>query len=173
MKDSILELRKQGKSYKQIKEQLGCSLSTISFHCSTPETKAKCKKKKPKEKVRFQYDEYIKLWKEGKVSGGKGDKAGHGFVSSHVRRYLFEKNESKCTECGWSETNQYTKTIPLEVEHIDGNPMNHKEENLTLLCPNCHSLTAGHSSAKGNGRRYYRQKYKEEVGVDGFEPPKP
>ena len=37
--------------------------------------------------------------------------------------------------------------------------MNHIESNLTLLCPNCHSLTAGHSTSKGNGRRYYREKY--------------
>ena len=37
--------------------------------------------------------------------------------------------------------------------------LNHKEENLILLCPNCHSLTAGHSTSKGNGRRYYREQY--------------
>ena len=31
--------------------------------------------------------------------------------------------------------------IPLELEHIDGNPHNHNLNNLTLLCPNCHALT--------------------------------
>ena len=43
--------------------------------------------------------------------------------------------------------------------------MNHLEDNLTLLCPNCHSLTAGHSTSKGNGRRYYREKYHREKNV--------
>ena len=106
-----------------------------------------------------QYLEYIENWKLGIVSGGSGDKSGLGCVSNHVRKYLFEKYNNKCSQCGWSEVNPYTNTIPLEVEHIDGNPMNHNEENLTLLCPNCHSLTPGHSTSKGNGRRYYREKY--------------
>lgn len=34
MKEQILELRKQGKTYTQIKEIIGCSKSTISYYCS-------------------------------------------------------------------------------------------------------------------------------------------
>jgi 5-methylcytosine-specific restriction endonuclease McrA len=33
MKDKILELRLEGKSYSEIQNLLGCSKSTISFHC--------------------------------------------------------------------------------------------------------------------------------------------
>ena len=33
MKENILKLRKEGKSYNEIKKILGCSLSTISYHC--------------------------------------------------------------------------------------------------------------------------------------------
>lgn len=33
MKERILELRKSGYSYKKIKKELKCSLSTISYHC--------------------------------------------------------------------------------------------------------------------------------------------
>ena len=41
--------------------------------------------------------------------------------------------------------------------------MNNKEENLTLLCPNCHSLTPTAKGAnKGNGRYYRRLRYKKE-----------
>lgn len=114
---------------------------------------------------RYKYEEHIEKWKNGEITGGKGDQAGHGKVSDHVRRYIFNKYQSKCTECGWSERNEFTDSIPLEIEHIDGNSMNHQEENLTLLCPNCHSLTKGHSTSKGNGRRYYRQKYHKEKVV--------
>jgi CRISPR/Cas system Type II protein with McrA/HNH and RuvC-like nuclease domain len=33
MKESILKLRSEGKTYNEIKKILGCSKSTISFHC--------------------------------------------------------------------------------------------------------------------------------------------
>jgi predicted transcriptional regulator len=33
MKEKILELRRQGLSYKKIRKTLNCSLSTISYHC--------------------------------------------------------------------------------------------------------------------------------------------
>lgn len=122
--------------------QIYCSRSCSSLH-----------------KVEINYNQFINNWKKGLLSGGKGDLLGHGCVSNHVRKYIFNKYNNKCSECGWSQVNEFTNTIPLEVEHIDGNPMNHVESNLTLLCPNCHSLTAGHSTSKGNGRRYYREKY--------------
>ena len=56
--------------------------------------------------------------------------------------------------------NQYTNKIPLEVEHIDGNYKNNVEENLTLLCPNCHALTATYKGANLNKGRKSRSKYK-------------
>jgi nitrate reductase cytochrome c-type subunit len=75
-------------------------------------------------------------------------------LSGHVRRYMFEKHCNKCSQCGWSEVNQYTGKIPLQVDHSDGNPRNHKESNLRLLCPCCHSLTGNYGSRnKGNGRK--------------------
>ena len=33
MKEKILKLRKQGLTYNQIKDQLGCAKSTISYYC--------------------------------------------------------------------------------------------------------------------------------------------
>lgn len=47
--------------------------------------------------------------------------------------------ESKCSNClnkTWMKNN-----IPLELDHIDGNPLNNDLKNLRLLCPNCHALT--------------------------------
>lgn len=72
----------------------------------------------------------------------------------HIKKYLFRKYNNKCARCGWGETNVYTERIPLEVEHIDGNYKNNKEENLILLCPNCHSLTSTYKGANlNNGRK--------------------
>ena len=65
-----------------------------------------------------------------------------------------KKYDNKCSECGWGEINQHTGTIPLELEHIDGNPYNNSPDNVTLLCPNCHSLTSTYKGAnKGHGRK--------------------
>ena len=64
----------------------------------------------------------------------------------------------KCMECGWSERNPHTGNIPIELEHIDGDFKNNKEENLKLLCPNCHSLTKTYKGANKKGRprsKYY------------------
>lgn len=102
----------------------------------------------------YNYKQNISLWKDGKISG----MSGYG-VSKWLRRYLFEKYSNQCSRCGWHEVNPTTGLIPLEVEHIDGNHENNSEENLTLLCPNCHSLTPTFRSLnKGNGRKE-RRKY--------------
>lgn len=54
--------------------------------------------------------------------------------------------------------------MPLEVHHIDGNCTNNKEENLQLLCPNCHSLTPNSGSLnKGNSKRYKYKAYRKEI----------
>ena len=56
--------------------------------------------------------------------------------------------------------NQFTKKIPLEIHHKDGNYLNNNEDNLELLCPNCHSLTNTYKAAnKGNGREDRRIHY--------------
>ena len=44
MKEKILALREQGKSYRQICKILGCSSSTVSYHCDS-EQKEKTKKR--------------------------------------------------------------------------------------------------------------------------------
>lgn len=38
-KEKILELRSKGKTYKEIKKELGCSTSTISYYCNDGKTK--------------------------------------------------------------------------------------------------------------------------------------
>ena len=106
----------------------------------------------------WNYKEYIKRWKAGLEDGLCGEYG----ISSHIRRYIFNKYNNKCTKCGWGEKNPYTGNIPLEIEHIDGNYKNNKEENLTLLCPNCHSLTPTYKGANVGHGRLGRKKYSEQ-----------
>ncbi|WP_442876891.1 HNH endonuclease [Catenibacterium sp.] len=72
-------------------------------------------------------------------------------MPGHLRHYIFDKFDNKCCICGWSKVNPYT--IPLEIDHIDGNSENNSEDNLRLICPNCHSLTSTYRGAnRGQGR---------------------
>lgn len=102
----------------------------------------------------YQYKQYIIKWKNGIVSGIRGSYQ----TSMYIKTYLLKKYNNKCALCGWSKKNEYTGTIPLEIEHIDGNYLNNSENNLILLCPNCHSLTSTYKGANKNGRKS-RKKY--------------
>jgi hypothetical protein len=44
-----------------------------------------------------------------------------------------------CEECGLKEWRG--EPLPLELHHVNGDPNDHRLENLRLLCPNCHALT--------------------------------
>lgn len=82
--------------------------------------------------------------------------------SRQYKKYLIEKYGNKCMECGWGEKNPKSNTIPIELEHIDGNGSNNTLSNLKLLCPNCHSLTPTYKGAnKGNGRHNRRERYQD------------
>jgi len=139
------------KKVKEIKKCLCCDKEIkINWH-----NNIFCNKKCHNDYV---YREYIKNWKNDKENGKRGEYG----VSNYIRRYLFEKYNNSCTKCNWSEVNLFTNKIPLEVEHIDGNSNNNKEENLTLLCPNCHSLTKTYKGGnKGNGRHNRMKRYYE------------
>ena len=104
----------------------------------------------------FERKEYITKWKRGEESGLSGEYG----LSKHIRYYLIEKHNYKCELCGWGQENPYTHTIPLEIHHKDGNYLNNSEENLQVLCPNCHSLTETFKSHNKNGRKG-RAKYTE------------
>lgn len=87
-------------------------------------------------------------WKLGKISGTTGYTC-----SPFVRNYLLQKHEYKCERCGWGEINSFTNKSPLQIHHIDGNSENNAEENLQVLCPNCHSLTENFGSRNTNAPR--------------------
>jgi hypothetical protein len=96
-----------------------------------------------------QYKTFIDNWKKGKETGRSGKYE----VSRHIRRYLHEKNNSSCSCCGWNKINPTTGKTPLHIDHINGDFTDNTENNLRLICPNCHSLTENFGSLnKGKGR---------------------
>ena len=101
---------------------------------------------------------YIKQkWNEKKGLATSG-------MLSHrsVKGFLIYLHGAACMECGWDKINHHTGTVPIELEHCDGDSENNKLNNLKLLCPNCHSLTATYKGAnRGKGRATRRARYSE------------
>jgi Zn finger protein HypA/HybF involved in hydrogenase expression len=96
----------------------------------------------------FQYNQYIEQWKQGLKDGRKGKLQ----TSGYIHRYILEKQDFKCADCGIIEHNGFP--ITLELDHINGNSTDNAETNLRCLCPNCHSQTTTYRSKnKGNGRK--------------------
>lgn len=64
-----------------------------------------------------------------------------GFSTSKLAKRLFAEN-IKPRECEICKITHWNNQLaPLELDHIDGNPYNHKLNNLRILCPNCHAQT--------------------------------
>lgn len=90
--------------------------------------------------------------------------------STIPKRYIILTKGYSCSECGISEWKG--KPITLQLDHIDGNAYNNYEDNLRLLCPNCHSQTDTFGAKnKGNGRqlrREYRKKNYTDKGLPQY-----
>jgi len=57
------------------------------------------------------------------------------------KKALIEKRGHRCENKKCHRTTWCGEQIPLELDHIDGNPDNNDVSNLRLLCPNCHAMT--------------------------------
>lgn len=75
-----------------------------------------------------------------------------------LKKYLIEERGWICQNCSLGEW--LGAPIPLELDHISGNPMDNNLDNLRLLCPNCHAQTpTAKGRNRGNGRWKRRQRY--------------
>lgn len=69
--------------------------------------------------------------------------------NKYLTRALLERGVPyECDECGTSEWRG--KPIILDVDHIDGNPLDCRLENVHFLCPNCHRQTPTYGSKKAS-----------------------
>ena len=74
------------------------------------------------------------------------------------KRILLEQRGHQCEVCDLTEWRG--EAIPLELDHIDGNADNNQENNLRLICPNCHAQTdtyKGANAGKGSTRQKMRR----------------
>lgn len=103
--------------------------------------------------------EKIQDWLSGKWSGG-GNK--HEYIlSTTIRVYLLKEAKYSCQNCGFNTPHPVDGSTILEINHIDGDPYNHRPKNLEVLCPNCHALTPNYRGRNSGKGRPYRYKYKD------------
>ena len=94
--------------------------------------------------IDFQNLQKVEEWKKSGKTGTIG-------TAPWLKKYLLDKQNGKCAECGISKWNG--KSIVFDFEHRDGNSSNNLEENICCLCPNCHSQTVTYKAKnRGNGR---------------------
>jgi hypothetical protein len=84
------------------------------------------------------------------------------------KRRLIAERGSTCEVCELGEWMQ--NPMPIEIDHIDGNPQNNVRENLRLICPNCHAQTDtykgrnigrnGKTERSKKMKKYYDRKYR-------------
>lgn len=84
-----------------------------------------------------------KDYESGQKLGGHKRYCGRSFDSLKTagaqRRAIVESMGHRCQICGLTEW--CGQPIPLELDHIDGNPENILRDNLRAICPNCHAQT--------------------------------
>jgi len=52
-----------------------------------------------------------------------------------IRKRILERDDSACQYCG------IKLTTHMQINHIDGNPKNHSDDNLEVICSSCHKIT--------------------------------
>jgi 5-methylcytosine-specific restriction endonuclease McrA len=78
------------------------------------------------------------------------------YATNQIRTFVIrhELIEYCCSKCGISDW--CGEKISLELHHINGDNSDHRLENLTFLCPNCHSQTEnwrGKSNLNKSGQK--------------------
>ena len=119
MKEQILALRAQGKTYAQIKAELGCSKSTISYHLGENQ---KQKTQDRTKTLRSQIRQYMKSLKEESGCTDCGGKFNY-----WIMEFDHKNDGDKLFNLGrFQERTNSMEVIVAEIEKCD------------IVCANCH-----------------------------------
>jgi hypothetical protein len=93
------------------------------------------------------------LWSKGRILGPKRSLddylSNSAPITSHKLRLKLLSEGILLPVCHSCKRKTWLqKPLPLELHHLDGNHKNNQLSNLSLLCPNCHTLTEGYRRRK-------------------------
>ncbi len=165
--EKIIELRNQGKTYKEICKELDCAMSTVSYHCKLNNIGGHTDRLTDEEKIELQriYDEIGNIKKVAKLKG-------HAFET--VRKYIVTKNRTKktsksvaviewrkrtklklveykggkCQICGYNKSlnalhfhhlNPNEKDFSISGKSLSFEKLKSEVDKCILVCSNCHS----------------------------------
>jgi hypothetical protein len=136
-------------SYKDLKERISDLKLDVSHFTGKGWNKGKT----------FGFQRPIEDYLVNRTRNSKAIKiTSHKLKSRLLIEGIFEHKCYKCLNTEW-----LGNKIPLELEHINGNRLDNRLKNLTLLCPNCHALTPTYRA--NNIGRYDNINMRERAGT--------
>lgn len=165
--EKIIELRKLGKTYKEICDELNCAMSTVSYHCKMNKMGGHSDRlsEKQKQKLQVLYDEIGSVKKVSKMTGhatgtilkyvetkkrAKKISPSESVIlwRKRVKQKLIEYKGGQCEICGYTRCNralQFHHKNPEKKDfHISGkshsfDKLKEEVDKCILVCSNCHS----------------------------------
>lgn len=116
-------------------------------------------------------------WNRGKRASNKFTKndfienvliiggSGWGSHQIKIKLFEFEIKKRKCEKCNQNEI-WCNEKLGLELHHNNGDKNDNRLENLTILCPNCHSQTTSFSQGKVRGMKNKEITYNKKIKSD-------
>jgi hypothetical protein len=165
--EKINELRLIGKTYKEICEELGCAMSTVSYHCTMNKMGGDTKRLTDEQKKNLQtlYNELGSIKKVSKISGhavetvlkyvqtkkrGKKISGSESVIlwRKRVKQNLIEYKGGKCEICGYNRCNRALqfhhlnsdeKDFTISGKSLSFEKLKNEVDKCILVCSNCHS----------------------------------
>jgi hypothetical protein len=165
--NQIIELRKQGKTYKQISKELNCDISTVSYHCKLNKIGGNCDRLTDEQKKNLQiiYNEIGSVKKLSKISGHavetilkyvktkKREKKvnnSDAVISwrKRTKLKLVEYKGGKCQLCGYNKSinalhfhhlDPKEKEFTISGKTLSFDKLKNEADKCFLVCANCHS----------------------------------